>query len=269
MDVLSREELEFFAEEGYVVAREVIDRDQAERTARAVWAFTGMDPDDSGTWYPEERRGIMVEIYQHQTMWDNRTAPRVHRAFSQVWGTDKLWVSHDRASISPPALDKDAPEHGLHWDASLDNRPLPFGVQGVLYLNDTPAEQGAFVCVPGVPPAPGGVARRVAGGGRPPRPGPAGPGDASHRRRSGGPGHLAHRPAAHGQPKPRRQSPSGAVHHHESRRRQRRGAAQAHRLLAAAALRAGRYAEEREAREGKTAELTSLGRKLAGVDPWE
>ena len=31
----------------------------------------------------------------------------------------------------------------------------------------------------------------------------------------------------------------------------------------------GRYAEEREAREGKTAELTSLGRKLAGVDPWE
>ena len=129
MDVLSREELDFFAEEGYVVARQVIDRGQAERTARAVWAFTGMDPDDRGTWYPEDRRGIMVEIYQHQTMWDNRTAPRVHRAFSQVWDTGKLWVSHDRASISPPAKEKDAPEHGLHWDASLDNRPLPFGVQ--------------------------------------------------------------------------------------------------------------------------------------------
>ena len=48
MDVLSREELDFFAEQGYVVARQVIDRDQAARTERAVWAFTGMDPDDSG-----------------------------------------------------------------------------------------------------------------------------------------------------------------------------------------------------------------------------
>ena len=149
MDVLSREELDFFAEQGYVVARQVIDRDQAARTERAVWAFTGMDPDDPETWYPEDRRGIMVEIYHHQTMWDNRTAPRVHRAFSQIWGTDKLWVSHDRASISPPVLDKNAPEHNLHWDASFDKRPLSFGVQGVLYLSDTPAEQGAFICVPG------------------------------------------------------------------------------------------------------------------------
>ena len=75
MDVLSREDLDFFAEQGYVIARRVIGRDQAERTKRAVWAFTGMDPDDSGTWYREDWRGIMVEIYHHQTLWDNRTAP--------------------------------------------------------------------------------------------------------------------------------------------------------------------------------------------------
>ncbi len=31
----------------------------------------------------------------------------------------------------------------------------------------------------------------------------------------------------------------------------------------------GRYAEEREYYEEKTAELTSVGRKLAGVDPWD
>ena len=49
-----------------------------------------MDPDDSGTWYGADRRGIMVEIYHHQTLWDNRTAPRVHRAFSQIWGTESV-----------------------------------------------------------------------------------------------------------------------------------------------------------------------------------
>jgi hypothetical protein len=36
----------------------------------------------------------------------------------------------------------------LHWDVSLA-RPIPFGLQGILYLADTAANQGAFTCVPG------------------------------------------------------------------------------------------------------------------------
>ena len=148
MSVLNQQDLDFFDRHGYVIARQVIDRAQAERTARAVWDFAGEDPDDPATWYPEDR-GIMVEMYHHQTQWDNRTAPRIHQAFSQVWGTEKLWVSHDRASISPPSRDPNAKEHNLHWDMSLENPPFGFGVQGVLYLNDTPDDQGPFVCVPG------------------------------------------------------------------------------------------------------------------------
>ncbi|MYC71013.1 MAG: hypothetical protein F4X17_09940 [Gemmatimonadetes bacterium] len=269
MDVLSREELDFFAEEGYVVARQVIDRDQAERTGRAVWAFTGMDPDDPETWYPEDRRGIMVEIYHHQTIWDNRTAPRVHRAFSQIWGTDKLWVSHDRASISPPALDKDAPEHNLHWDAALDKRPLSFGVQGVLYLSDTPTEQGAFICVPGfhqrldawLDELPEGAnpreqdllalgAQRIG----------AEAGDLVIWRTA-----LPHTASVNRGDAPRvaqyiTMSPAGEG---EEARRLRTEFWQ-QRLSGL-----GRYAKEREHYEEKTAELTSVGRRLAGVEPWE
>ena len=269
MDVLSREELDFFAEQGYVVARQVIDRDQAERTGQAVWAFTGMDPDDPETWYPEDRRGIMVEIYHHQTMWDNRTAPRVHRAFSQIWGTDKLWVSHDRASINPPALDKDAPEHNLHWDASFDKRPLSFGVQGVLYLSDTPAEQGPFICVPGfhqrleawLDELPEGANPReqdlLALGTR--RIG-AEAGDLVIWRTA-----LPHTASVNRGDAPRvaqyiTMSPAGEG---EEARRLRTDFWQ--RRLSGL----GRYAEEREHHEEKTAELTSVGRKLAGVDLWD
>ena len=46
----------------------------------------------------------MVEIYQHQALWDNRQYPRAHQAFSEIWETEKLWVSFDRASVSYPTL---------------------------------------------------------------------------------------------------------------------------------------------------------------------
>ena len=67
-----------------------------------VWAFAEMDADDPETWYPDPPKGIMKEIYQHQSLWDNRQHPRVHAVFSQIIGTEKLMVSRDRASINPP-----------------------------------------------------------------------------------------------------------------------------------------------------------------------
>ena len=150
MSPLSQADLDFWQESGYVIARNAVPRENAERAEQAVWEFLGMDRVNSDTWYPDPpRRSIMVEIYQHQALWDNRQYPTIHRAFSQIWQKEKLWVSFDRASMNPPSLDPEAKERGLHWDADLENRPLGFGVQGVLYLTDTAENQGAFTCVPG------------------------------------------------------------------------------------------------------------------------
>ncbi|MFP6724072.1 MAG: phytanoyl-CoA dioxygenase family protein [Candidatus Poribacteria bacterium] len=150
MSPLSQADLDFWQESGYVIARNAVPRENAERAEQAVWEFLGMDQVNSDTWYPDPpRRSIMVEIYQHQALWDNRQYPTIHRAFSQIWQKEKLWVSFDRASMNPPSLDPEAKERGLHWDANLENRPLGFGVQGVLYLTDTAENQGAFTCVPG------------------------------------------------------------------------------------------------------------------------
>ena len=74
----------------------------------------------------------------------------MRRAFAELWGTDDLWMTTDRVSFNPP-------EHAgwrfpfapLHWDADLSVRPVPFATQGLLYLTDTPAHQGAFALVPG------------------------------------------------------------------------------------------------------------------------
>ena len=150
---LSEEDLRFWKENGYVVAREVIPIENCRATERAIWEFAGMDPDDPETWYLDPPVGnIMKEIYQHQALWDNRQHPRMHGAFSQIWGTEKLSVSRDRASINPP----ERPGYEfkgpwLHWDLRIEEIPPleKIGVQGIVYLTDTAENQGAFVCLPG------------------------------------------------------------------------------------------------------------------------
>ena len=270
MPILSQQDLDFFAEQGYVVARQVIARAQAERTARAVWDFAGMDPQDPSTWYSDPPRSIMVEIYHHQTLWDNRTAPRVHEAFSQIWGTEKLWVSHDRASISPPSHDPQAPEKQLHWDIRLDQRPIPFAVQGVLYLTDTPQEQGAFICVPGFHQRLEAWLDRLPEGANPKeqdllalgsqRIG-AEAGDLIIWRTA-----LPHTASVNRGTRPRvaQYITMSPARDQDEQARQTRIAFWRDRLSGL-----GRYAQEREHNESAAAELTPLGRKLAGIDPWD
>ena len=70
-----------------------------------------MDRDDPDTWYrpddgdegkPKLKESGMAELYQHQSLWDNRQHPRVYGAFADIWQTEKLWVSI-RSRESQPA----------------------------------------------------------------------------------------------------------------------------------------------------------------------
>jgi hypothetical protein len=149
-DVLSAVDLAFWDEHGYVILRGAVPREQARATEDAVWEALGMTPQDPATWYQKPiGKGIMMEFYHHPTLRANRESRRIHKAFAQLWGTADLWKTTDRTSFNPPetpALPFQGPH--LHWDMSLEP-PLHFGTQGLLYLCDTPAEQGAFCCVPG------------------------------------------------------------------------------------------------------------------------
>ena len=163
MAVLSKEDWSFWQENGYVVIPNAVQQENLDRMVETIWQFLDMDPDDSETWYkykpytrddrssPISGAG-MVEMYQHQALWDNRQHPKIHQAFSEIWDDERLWVSIDRANMKPPARD-DRPEWGhqgmIHWDVDTSEQPIRFGVQGVLYLTDTAENQGGFQCVPG------------------------------------------------------------------------------------------------------------------------
>lgn len=149
-DVLSAEDLQFWKENGYVILRKAISKEQAKASEDAVWEALGMQPDQPASWYEKPiGKGIMMDFYHHPTLLENRQSPRIQKAFAQLWGTADLWKTTDRTSFNPPETasyyHQGTP---LHWDVSLQP-PFHFGTQGLIYLCDTLAEQGAFRCVPG------------------------------------------------------------------------------------------------------------------------
>lgn len=154
--VLSEADWQFWIEEGYVVVKQAIKRDQAARTAAFLWEFEEKDPGDPSTWYTMPRAEMqmkeligsgMVEVYNHQLLWDNRQNPRIYDAFVDIWGTEKLWVTIDRANLNFPK--RDASDFGgfIHWDYDPETKPQ--NVQGVLALADqTDENMGGFQCIP-------------------------------------------------------------------------------------------------------------------------
>ncbi|WP_128548019.1 phytanoyl-CoA dioxygenase family protein [Larkinella soli] len=154
--VLSEEEWQFWIHNGYIVIKNAVPREQAERLARFLWEFEEKDPNDPETWYAPPRAEMkmkeltnsgMVEVYNHQYLWDNRQYPRIYDAFVDIWGTEKLWVTIDRANLNLPVRPGFEFKGFIHWDYDPETRPQ--NVQGVLALADqTDENMGGFQCIP-------------------------------------------------------------------------------------------------------------------------
>lgn len=150
--VLSRDDLCFWEENGYIVLRHAVAEDARAAAENTIWEYVGARPDSPDSWYAVTGsgiHGIMVELIRHPALEVNRRSVRIHKAFAQLWGTANLWATADRCGFHPPQRDGHPfPGPDLHWDVDF-SRPLTFGTQAILYLTDTPPEQGALTLVPG------------------------------------------------------------------------------------------------------------------------
>ena len=154
--LLSEEDWKFWKHNGYVVIRNAVPVEQCERLASFLWTFEEKNPGDPSTWYAPPRAEMqmkeltntgMVEVYNHQYLWDNRQYPKVHAAFTDIWGTEKLWVTIDRANLNLPIREGYDYKAFIHWD--YDPETKPENVQGVLALADQDDENmGGFQCIP-------------------------------------------------------------------------------------------------------------------------
>lgn len=278
MALLLPEDHAFFKENGYLLVRGVVPRENCEAVLAAIWEFLDMDPNDPEDWYrhPLNPNG-MVEMYHHQAMWDNRQHPRMHQVFAELFGMEKLWVSLDRVNMKPPRH-PDHPDYDnkgfIHWDVPTNKLPVPFGVQGVLTLADTDVDQGGFQCVPELfrnfeawlqtqPPDRDPFKPDLTGLAVTPIPGKAGDLVIWHRLLAHGNGHNVS-----GRPRFAQYIAMNAAHEENEAARQERIACWRERRPPKASFFPG-DPRQIEQKSGKTAELTRLGRKLLGLDRWE
>lgn len=147
---LSASELDFWHAHGFAVLCNAITAEQAAAAAKAVYKHLDATPDDAESWYRNEQgRSIWVRTVRNLAFAEIRRSPRVVKAFAQLWGREDLWATVDQGGLNPPERPGwTFPGPHLHWDYSLA-QPHMLDVQGLIYLTDTPAEQGAFTCVPG------------------------------------------------------------------------------------------------------------------------
>lgn len=155
--VLSEEDWQHWITRGYVIVRNAVPQENVQRLTDLLWEFDEKDPKDPSTWYAPQRRDHlmkelngagMVEIYNHQYLWDNRQVQRVYDAFVDIWDREELWVAIDRANLNPPKKVPGNPNGFIHWDSDTSLRPLPIGVQGVLSLVKQDGDIGGFQCIP-------------------------------------------------------------------------------------------------------------------------
>lgn len=154
--LLTEKDWKFWIENGYIVIKKAVPKENAKKMADFLWEFEEKKQNDTETWYAPPRAEMqmkeltnsgMVEVYNHQYQWDNRQMQKVYDAFVDIWGTEKLWVTIDRANLNLPIRPGYDFKGFIHWDYDPETKPQ--NVQGVLALGDqTDENMGGFQCIP-------------------------------------------------------------------------------------------------------------------------
>lgn len=137
--------------QGWLVVPEVVPRVLCESVIGAIEAFLNIRSDDPATWYehPPSGHGI-VPLHHSQAQWNVRQYPAIHEVFADLYNTKELWVSMDRVAFKPPVSgwESEVEIDAFHWDG--DPTSEDFSLQGLVYLRDTPPESGGFSCLPDI-----------------------------------------------------------------------------------------------------------------------
>jgi hypothetical protein len=150
LKLLTRDEFEGWLRDGYVVVRNVVDPETIRAAVDDIHDFIDASPDDPATWLkPGHDKIGMIEMFARASLWKARTAPQVHAAFADLYGTERLCTSNNRANFNLPISKDFKRENMLHWDLDTSRKGHNPAIQCVLALSDAGKGAGTFMCVPG------------------------------------------------------------------------------------------------------------------------
>ncbi len=149
--VLSKEDLELWEQNGYIVLRNAVDEVDCKDACEAIWNYLNATIDNPSSWYQQHpgKRGMMLQFSDHPVLDRIRQSVKIKKAYEHLYGHSDIYKTIDKVGFNPPEIENyrfsGSP---LHWDASL-KLPIPYKLQGLLYLTDCNEHEGAFHCVPG------------------------------------------------------------------------------------------------------------------------
>jgi len=146
--ILSERARSDFLQNGWVRLRNVIPQPLCENLLYALRDDLNVPIDDSARWneYGPEGKD-RIAVWGHQTQWDIRQSPEFYSAWAELWQDEALFVTLDSCRFTPPWQPGFPEPDSIHFDVDPWNDRAQT-LQGVIALRDTAADQGGFCCVP-------------------------------------------------------------------------------------------------------------------------
>ncbi|PTS98468.1 hypothetical protein DBR11_14875 [Pedobacter sp. HMWF019] len=150
--LLNEEQLQFWEQYGYLKISDLIEPELCDEVKELICTHLDINLSNPYSWYTPhpDWQGLMVQIYQGISQQAIRKHPNVHQLFSELYAGQPIIANTDKLSFNPPETPYWPFKSGdLHWDIDLD-KPIEYTIQGLIYLDDVPADRGPLTLVPGV-----------------------------------------------------------------------------------------------------------------------
>ena len=150
-DPLSIAQHDLWKQQGYLQIEQLVSETDCDAVCDFICQNLCISLTDSTTWYPDHHliQGMMVQFYQGQEIERIRKNERIRQVFMSLYESEQIYATTEKVSYNPPVNDsytfKGSP---LHWDIDFNSGPQYY-IQGLVYLNDVPAERGALSLIPG------------------------------------------------------------------------------------------------------------------------
>ncbi|WP_431213044.1 phytanoyl-CoA dioxygenase family protein [Puia sp. P3] len=149
--ILSEEQWQSWGDKGFLKISGLVDGKLCDAVTRLICSRLGADLSRPGTWYNShpEWHGLMLQVYQDESINAIKTLPAVRKVFSELYDTTNIIPNTEKVSFNP--LESPTWKFGhnqLHWDIDFSRPNLQY-IQGLVYLNDVPEDRGPLTVVPG------------------------------------------------------------------------------------------------------------------------